>query len=84
MTLTLHLPPAVEAQLLAAAEASGKKVPDFVVDVVEAHLAGGTASLRNLLAPVHDEVRRSGLAEAELDALLADELAASRADRSGV
>lgn len=83
MTLTLHLPPATEARLIAAASASGKEVPAFVVEVVEAHLAIETRSLRSILGPIHDEFRAGGLSEAKLDALFAGELKAVRADRSG-
>ena len=83
MSLTLNLPPATEARLIAAASASGKEVPAFVVEVVEAHLAIETISLRSILGPIHEEFQAGRLSPAKRDALFAEELKAVRADRSG-
>lgn len=78
MTITITLPAATEERLRAAAEATGKDVGTFVVEAVEARLSLGRVSLRDILGPVHDDFRRSGMSDADLDALLGEALAEAR------
>ena len=82
MTLTITLPPATEARLRVEAVATGKDLSTLVVEAVEARLAVRDATFRQILAPVHDEVRQSGISEANLDTLLAEELTAARTERA--
>ena len=84
MSLTFHLPPATEEKLIAAASASGKDVPAFVAEVVEARLAVETASLREILGPIHEEFGVRGLTAAKRDALFADEVKAVRDNRPSI
>ncbi len=80
MTITITLPSATEQRLRAQAAATGKDLATLVVEAVEAKLAV-SPSIRQILKPIHDEVRRSGIGEPELDSLLTDELKAVRAER---
>lgn len=81
MSITITLPPATEERLRAEAEATGKDVDTFVAEAVETRLSLSTMSLRDILAPVHEDFRRSGLSDGELDALLGESLDESRAGR---
>ena len=82
MSITITLPPATEAWLQAQAKATGKDVGALVVESVEARQSMAQMSLREILAPVHADFHKSGMSEAELDMLLSDELAESRAERN--
>lgn len=81
MTITITLPPATEERLRAEAQATGKDISTLVLEAVEARLSLAQMSLRAILAPVHENFRRSGMTEAELDTLLTDALAEARAER---
>jgi hypothetical protein len=81
MTITITFPPATEARLRAEAQAAGKDVSTFVIEAVEARLALAKQSLRDILGPLHEDFRSSGMTEAELDTLLRETLAESRAER---
>lgn len=81
MTITLTLPPATEERLRALAAAKGSDLPTVILEAVETRLATSPLTFRQLLAPVHDEVRRGGTSDDELNQLLADELAAARVER---
>lgn len=78
MTLTIDLPAETERQLLARATATGKDVATLVREAVEEKLRTPLPSFAEVLAPVHDDFRRSGMAEAELDDLLEETLAVVR------
>ena len=82
MTLTLNLPPAMEAKLIAAASASGKEVPIFVEEVVEGYLATEATSLRSILAPIHDGFQQGDLSKDEIETLFAHELKVVRSEQS--
>jgi hypothetical protein len=82
MTITITLPPATEQRLRAQAQATGKDVGTFVLEAVEARLSLAKLSLRDILAPVHEDFRKSGMTEAELDTLLQDALSQARAERT--
>ena len=81
MTITITLPPETEQRLRAQAEATGKDISTLVVEAVEARLSLGKLSLRDILAPAHGDFHRSGMTDAELDSLLTESLADSRAER---
>jgi hypothetical protein len=81
MTLTVNLPAATIEKLQAQAAACGKDVDTFVREAVEVKLAVSGRSFREIMAPVHEEFRQSGMTEPELETLLDDALADSRAER---
>ena len=81
MTITINLPPATEDRLRAQAAVSGKDVVTLVVEAVDARLSLSELNLRMILAPVHEDFRKSGMTEPELEALLEDALSESRAER---
>lgn len=70
MTITINLPPAAEEQLRAQAEATGKNISALVVEAVEARLALAQLHFKDILGPVHAGFERSGMSEADLNALL--------------
>jgi predicted DNA-binding protein len=85
MTITLHLPPETERKLQEWAARTGQTVEGYVQDLVERVVRGtngaaqatetaasraGEKTLAEILAPIHEDFRKSGLTEAELDALL--------------
>ncbi|HUY90469.1 MAG TPA: hypothetical protein VMV10_17155 [Pirellulales bacterium] len=81
MTITIHLPPATEEQLRAQAEATGKNISTLVVEAVQARLALAQLQFKDILAPVHAEFERSGMTEAELNALLGESLEEVRSEK---
>jgi hypothetical protein len=81
MTITVHLTPATAEKLHAQAAASGKDVETFVREAVEAKLAITGRSFRDIMAPVHEDFRKSGMTEEELSILIDEETAAVRAER---
>ena len=82
MTITITLPPATEERLRAQAEVTGKDVGTLVVEAVDARLSLSTLSLRDIVAPVHEDVRKSGMNDKELESLLGDALKKTRSERS--
>lgn len=83
MTLTITLPPATLAQLEAEAAATGKDIETVVREAVEARYAQRRQTLARILKPIHDEVEASGISEQELEALVDDAVADTRATREG-
>lgn len=81
MTITITLPPEIEARLQAEAEATGKNISTLVAEAVAARLSLAELKLRDILAPVHDDFRRRGMSEEDLDALLQSSLDAVRSQR---
>jgi hypothetical protein len=81
MTITITLPPATEDRLRAQAQATGKDINTLVIEAVEARLSLASLSFRNILAPVHEDFRKSGMTDTELDALLGEALTETRAAR---
>lgn len=69
MTITINLEPDQESQLRQRALDSGEDIAGYVERLIEKELAGG-ARLRDLYAPVREQIRESGILEAELSALL--------------
>ncbi len=78
VAVELELPFRLLAKLDALAGASGLDRAGVI-----AHLLDATQplALAEVLAPVHDDFRRSGMTEAELDELLESELKAHREGR---
>jgi hypothetical protein len=81
MSITIDLPPAMAERLRAQAAATGKDVGTLVIEAVDARLLLADLNLGAILAPVHDDFRKSGMTETELDELLEDALSESRAAR---
>ena len=81
MTLQIRLPPAIEERLRAAAEATGKNISTLVTEAIEATLSVTQLRLREVLAPVHDDLERSEMTDEELEALLKNSLATVRSER---
>lgn len=81
MTITIDLPASVEEKLRAHAAATGKKIETVVVEAVEAKLTLSKISLREILAPIHDDFKKSGMSEQELDHLIQESIAETRAAR---
>jgi hypothetical protein len=81
MTITIQFSAEVERKLLARAAATGKAVDALVREAVEEKLQQALPSFEAILAPVHDDFRRSGMTEAELDTLLQDTLTEVRQEQ---
>ena len=84
MVISITLPPATEERLRAQAEATGKNISTLVVEAVEARLSLANLGLRDILAPIHADCRRSGMTDTELDTLLQDSLDTVRSNRRSV
>ena len=81
MTIQITLPPATEERLRAAAEATGKNISTFVAEAIEVKLSLAQLQLREVLAPVHGDLKRSGMTDEELENLLKSSLAVVRSER---
>lgn len=67
MTLSLNIPPEVEAKLRERAAASGEPVDVYASKVLAEAVT--TPTIDELLAPVREQVAASGMSEDELMAL---------------
>jgi len=81
MSITIELPPETEQKLRHRAAASGRDVLAFVVDTLEEKLRSPPESFEEILAPIHEEFRESGMTESELDEFLQQEIEAVRKER---
>ena len=81
MRLELDLDPAAEAKLRVRAAESGKAPEAYARDAVLEKIEG-PQTLAEILAPVHEEFRSSGMSEKELKTLCEQALAESRAETS--
>ncbi|HKI31518.1 MAG TPA: hypothetical protein VKA46_06595 [Gemmataceae bacterium] len=81
MTLTIDFPAETERKLLARAAATGKDVVALVHEAVEEKLRTPLPTFAAVLAPVHEDFRKSGMSEGELDLLLEGTLAEVRKER---
>jgi hypothetical protein len=75
VAVELEFPRSLLARLDALAESKGKDRVGILADLVETTQPATRAAV---LAPVHEEYRRSGMDEVELDELLEAELKAHR------
>ena len=71
MTVKLSLTPEEERMLVARATEKGQEVADYLRTLVEQDLKRPPA-LSEILAPIHEEFRQSGMTEDELSALIED------------
>src|SRR5262249_5845562 len=78
MTITISLPPETEKRLLERAAQTGKDVHTLIQEAVEEKLRASLPTFAEVLAPIHEDFRKSGMTEAELDALLEKTLAEVR------
>jgi hypothetical protein len=83
LTVTLSLTPEEEQRLFARATQKGQDVASYLRTLVAADL-NRSLSLSEILAPIHEDFRRSGMTEQELDTLLEGELAEVRKERKAV
>ena len=83
MTLTITLPPETEQKLRACAAAKGLNVADFALKAIEEKLHGVPPIVDELLAPLRQEFRASGLSDDELDDLLKQAGDEVRRDKRG-
>ena len=83
MTITIDFPPEVETKLLARAAETGKDVSTLVREAVAEQLLTAPPTFQEILAPVHEDFRRSGMREADLDHLLEATVAEVRRERRG-
>jgi len=81
MTLTINLSPAMLEQLKAEAEATGKDVETVVRDALDARLARRKQTFAEVLKPIHDAVKESGLSEEEVNGLIDEAVKQVRAER---
>jgi hypothetical protein len=68
MSSTITIPTDLEAKLIARAEALGMSKEQYARDVLERDLGGPT--IRELFAPVREEIRASGTSDEELLGLI--------------
>jgi hypothetical protein len=81
MTLSVNLPDAVQARLDAKARAAGLDVTAYAQPVLQADAA--LPALDDILRPVRDAVKNSGMTEDELTQMLEKAKHDMRADRRG-
>jgi len=75
IAVELNLPGELVRQIDAMAAQNGTDRSVVVTELLRGRLP---ATLAEVLSPVHEDFRRSGMSEAELDALLEEELRAHR------
>ena len=80
MTITIDVSPETLRRLSISASIKGKKVENVVEEIVEDAVMEEHANptLMELLKPIHDETKRLGLSEEDLEELIDSELAAVR------
>ena len=85
MTVTIDLTPDEERQLRERAARLDQDLAGYLRRIVRQDLHGdspaGKRSFGEILAPIHQDFRESGMTEGELDALLEEALGESRAER---
>jgi hypothetical protein len=85
MTISITLTPEQERRLEELAQQSGKDPANYVSDMVTAHLEGvrakGQKTFEEILSPVWEGWRKSGMAEDEIDDLFKRELEELRRER---
>ncbi len=79
MTITIDISKEAESRLKRQANSIGKSLDVFVGEMVERGAKEQT--WEELVGPFHDETRRLGITDAELDELIDTELAAVRRER---
>ncbi len=75
MSITIELPRETEAELRRKAKRNGQKLDEFVRHVL---VREAEPTLAELLKPIHNETKRIGITESELEELIDSELAEVR------
>ncbi len=85
MTVTIDLTPDEERRLRERAERLGQELTSYLRRLVRQDLQASPPtegmSFGEILAPVHEDFRKSDMTVGELDALLEEALSESRAER---
>ena len=81
MTVKLSLTPEEERMLVARATEKGQDVANYLRALVEEDLKQ-SPTFSQILAPIHEDFRRSGMTDQELETLLEGELAEVRKERA--
>src|SRR4051794_14068306 len=85
MSIHITLTPEEERKLAELARARGKDPAAHAQDVVTAYLKGadqgGTKSFAEILAPIWEGWRKSGMTDSEIDDLFEQELRETRSER---
>jgi hypothetical protein len=85
MSILITLTPEEERKLAELARARGKDPAAHAHDVVTAYLNGadekGTKSFEEILAPIWEEWRQSGMTDGDIDDLMEQELREVRSER---
>jgi hypothetical protein len=80
MTITLRLSPEEEKKLTERASETGQDVASYVQRLIARDIER-PRTLAELLAPIHEDFRRTGMSEQELETFLESELAEARKER---
>lgn len=72
MTITIELPKKIEAELKKKARRKGQDVDTFVKTLVEKDLS--LPSWDELVKPIHEQTKKLGLTESEIEELIDEEL----------
>jgi hypothetical protein len=76
MSLTITLKSTTEQAVRTRAAAVGKTADDFAAELVERAIS--RSSLREILAPIHQQTTASGMTDGEIDTALQNALEVSR------
>ena len=76
MTITIDLPKRIEAELKKKAKRKGQDVDTFVRGLVEKDLS--LPSWEELVKPIHEQTKKLGLTESEIEEMIDEELAEVR------
>ena len=79
MRYTITIPEEADAKLKERAHANGTPADAYIEQIVQTALAKPT--LREILAPIHQEFLESGMSEKELDSTLSEALEQARQER---
>jgi hypothetical protein len=69
MDITINIRPEIQEKLRQRAMDSGRDVTEYLEKLIEKDLSA-PVSLRDLYAPVREQIKESGISEDELDTLL--------------
>ena len=81
MTLTISIPPEVDARLRERAQVLGRDVAEYAADLIQQGIS--TASLDEVLDPVRRAFAESGMSDDDLAELLEQEKHAMRREKDG-
>ncbi len=81
MTVTIDLTKEAESRLKLRASEMGKEFPEFVEYLVEREALDPDPSFAEIVAPVHEDFRKSGMTEGELEDFIDDLVQEVRQER---